>query len=85
MTDSITEQLQQSAKSNRDYIVSWVANRKNDVLLWSEQKVMAETAYFLKHDIMDEGGFFFLEDVNVAVKHYKKRHPYYEEIGLVTE
>ncbi len=78
---STIEQMQQNAASTLEYITSWIENRKQDVLLWSQQAALIQTLDLSGSD-SDSGSIFMIDDVNKDLKKYKKAHPYFEEIGV---
>ncbi len=77
------EQLQQNVGSTHEYIVSWVDNRKQDVVLWSNQSSLI-TAVDLAGEQEDSGSLFMMREVLDNFKTYKKAHPYFAEIALAS-
>jgi methyl-accepting chemotaxis protein len=78
---TIVGQLKQNTTSISDFVVSWVDNRKNDVLVWSAQSVLM-SLLGLSGDTSESGSAMLLREINGMLKEYKKAHPYFEEIGL---
>lgn len=82
LRNQIDGQLQQNARSTLEYIVSWVDNRKQDIILWSQQTTIATVVSSIG-DSAESGSTIFLKEANENLKSYKKAHPYYEELALV--
>ena len=81
MTSSIFGQLQQNAGSTLDYIVSWVENRKQDVVLWSKQNNISEVIQISGIDA-EGGSSLWVRVIVEDFQNFKEAHPYFEEIGV---
>lgn len=82
LTTQINAQLQQNARSTLEYIVSWVENRKQDIILWAQQSTIIQAVSTAGVDD-DTGSAIFVKEANENLKSYKKAHPYFEEIAIV--
>jgi len=82
LRSQINAQLQQNAQSTLEYIVSWVENRKQDIILWAQQSTITQAINMAGVD-EDSGSFIFIKEACENLKNYKKAHPYFEEIAIV--
>jgi methyl-accepting chemotaxis protein len=82
----IEKQLEQQSASTMDYISSFIENRKQDVMLWSQQPIFAQAIGFATDSSVggstEGGSVLMVKEANENMKSYKKAHVYFEEIGL---
>ena len=83
----IEKQIQQQSASTIDYIASFVENRRQDVMLWSQQSIFAQAIGFSSDSAddsasLDGGSAVMVKEANETLKSYKKAHVYFEEIGI---
>lgn len=79
----IEKQLLQQSASTIEYIASFIENRRQDILLWSQQSVAVQSLGMLDETgSANTGSFVFIKEANENLKSYQKAHPYFEEIGL---
>ncbi|MCX5901038.1 MAG: cache domain-containing protein, partial [Proteobacteria bacterium] len=88
----IEKQLQQQSAATMEYISSFIENRRQDVILWSQQSIFVQTVVLSIDPELkgagagseaDSGGSgFFVREANETLKSYKKAHPYFEEIAI---
>ncbi len=84
MEESITSQLSQNAFSTVEYIVTWVDNRKQDTLLWSQQGNISQ-AILLSGMDDEAGSAIFVREIYEVFLSYQEAHPYFEEIALAMD
>ena len=83
----IEKQLVQQSASTMEYISSFIENRRQDVMLWSQQSVFPQAINFAI-DTATEGGSteggssVMVKEANENLKSYKKAHVYFEELGV---
>jgi len=78
----IEKQLEQQSASIQEFIASFMENRRQDVMLWSQQSTFVQAVGF-SADSADSGAtFVFTKEANEAFKSYQQAHPYFEELGI---
>ncbi|MCP4714534.1 MAG: methyl-accepting chemotaxis protein [Deltaproteobacteria bacterium] len=82
MEHAIEGQLEENSRSTHEFIVSWIDNRKQDIVLWSQGSSIVQCVG-LAGDSEDAGSGFMLAEANDNMKKYQKAHPYYEILGVV--
>lgn len=80
----IHAQLRQNAQSTLEYIVSWVENRRQDIMLWAQQSTIGQAVSTAGAD-ENTGSVIFVKEANENLKSYKNAHPYFEEIAIVKD
>jgi methyl-accepting chemotaxis protein len=79
----IEKQLLQQSAATTEYISSFIENRRQDIILWSEQSVAVQSLAMAEaRGGADTGGAVIITEATETLKSYKKAHPYFEEIGI---
>ena len=80
----IEKQLLQQSASTMEYISSFIENRRQDIMLWSQQSaiVQATRPWLTKPAVPILAALLFIKEANETLKSYQKAHPYFEEIGI---